>query len=123
MFPHYDASAKSTNSQMNDIQYLHLLLGDEKTARLNLHDDVRKVTQSLANVTARVDQMANSHFAQNMIFNDYKADTDELISGLTATLQDEEMKLWNMSLARRKPVFGVCDQGRLKPACPGTETS
>ena len=28
-----------------------------------------------------------------------------------------------MSLVTRKPVFGVCDQGRLKPACSGTETS
>ena len=27
----------------------------------------------------------------------------------------------NMSLVTRKPVFGVCDQGRLKPACAATE--
>ena len=26
----------------------------------------------------------------------------------------------NMSLVTRKPVFGVCDQGRLKPACAAT---
>ena len=26
-----------------------------------------------------------------------------------------------MSLVTRKPVFGVCDQGRLKPACAATE--
>ena len=29
----------------------------------------------------------------------------------------------NMSLLMRKPVFGVCDQVRLKPACSATETS
>ena len=28
-----------------------------------------------------------------------------------------------MSLATRKPVFGVCDQVRLKPTCTATETS
>ena len=28
-----------------------------------------------------------------------------------------------MSLVTRKPVFGVCDQVRLKPACSATETS
>ena len=28
-----------------------------------------------------------------------------------------------MSLVTRKPVFGVCDQGRLKPACTATETN
>ena len=27
-----------------------------------------------------------------------------------------------MRLVARKPVFGVCDQGRLKPACSATET-
>ena len=29
---------------------------------------------------------------------------------------------WCMSLVTRKPVFGVCDHGRLKPACEATET-
>ena len=28
-----------------------------------------------------------------------------------------------LSLITRKPVFGVCDQGRLKPACAATEVS
>ena len=28
-----------------------------------------------------------------------------------------------MSHVTRKPVFGVCNQGRLKPACSATETS
>ena len=28
-----------------------------------------------------------------------------------------------MSLVTRKPVFGVSDQGRLKPACSATEAS
>ena len=32
-------------------------------------------------------------------------------------------KMLNMSLVTRKPVFGVCDQGRLKPACAATEAS
>ena len=32
--------------------------------------------------------------------------------------------LWlHVSLVTRKPVFGVCDQVRLKPACSSTETS
>ena len=30
---------------------------------------------------------------------------------------------FNMSLITRKPVFGVSDQVRLKPACSATETS
>ena len=29
---------------------------------------------------------------------------------------------YNRSLIIRKPVFGLCDQGRLKPACAATET-
>ena len=29
----------------------------------------------------------------------------------------------DMSLVTRKPVFGVCDQARLKPACSATEAS
>ena len=29
----------------------------------------------------------------------------------------------NMSLVTRKPVFGVCDQVRLKPVCSASETS
>ena len=28
-----------------------------------------------------------------------------------------------MSHVKRQPVFGVCDQGRLKPACTATEAS
>ena len=31
--------------------------------------------------------------------------------------------LYNMSLVTRTPVFGVCDQGRLKLACAATEAS
>ena len=38
-----------------------------------------------------------------------------------------EVNIWSvchhMSLVTRKPVFGVCDQVRLKPACSATETS
>ena len=34
-----------------------------------------------------------------------------------------EMTRYHMSLVTRKPVFGVCDQVRLKPACSATETS
>ena len=30
--------------------------------------------------------------------------------------------LHDMSLVMRRPVFGVCDQVRLKPACSATET-
>ena len=34
------------------------------------------------------------------------------------------IKIWiHLSLVTRKPVFGVCDQLRLKPACSATETS
>ena len=29
----------------------------------------------------------------------------------------------NLSLVTRKPVFGLCDQVRLNPACSATETS
>ena len=29
----------------------------------------------------------------------------------------------HMNLVTRKPVFGVCDQGRLKPVCAATKTS
>ena len=29
----------------------------------------------------------------------------------------------HLSLVTRKPVFGVCDKGRLKPACTATENS
>ena len=32
------------------------------------------------------------------------------------------MELGYKSLVMRKPVFGVCDQGRLKPACTAAET-
>ena len=32
-------------------------------------------------------------------------------------------KVSNMRLVTRKPVFGVCDHARLKPACSATETS
>ena len=32
-------------------------------------------------------------------------------------------RLFHMSLVTRKPVFGVCDQVRLKLACLATETS
>ena len=32
-------------------------------------------------------------------------------------------KDYEMSLVTRKPVFGVCDQARLKPTCSVTETS
>ena len=34
-----------------------------------------------------------------------------------------ENSLLVMSLVTRKPVFGVCDQVRLKPACSADETS
>ena len=32
-----------------------------------------------------------------------------------------EESVYQMSLVTRKPVFGVCDQGRLKPACIATK--
>ena len=35
----------------------------------------------------------------------------------------ENLLLSHISLIKRKPVFGVCDQGELKPACSATETS
>ena len=38
-----------------------------------------------------------------------KSSVDSFISGI------------KMSFVTRKPVFGVCDQGRLKPACAATE--
>ena len=33
------------------------------------------------------------------------------------------MEYEQMSHITRKPVFGICDQGRLKPASSATETS
>ena len=34
---------------------------------------------------------------------------------------DSILRIGDMSLVKRKPLFGVCDQGRLKPACAATE--
>ena len=33
------------------------------------------------------------------------------------------MHSYYMSIVTRKPVFGVCDQGRLKPVCSAKEAS
>ena len=36
-------------------------------------------------------------------------------------VKDIQLNVNQMSLVARKPVFGVCDHGRLKPACSATE--
>ena len=42
---------------------------------------------------------------------------------LTKTDKGRRMPGYNMSLVTRKPVFGVSDQVRIKPACSATETN
>ena len=39
------------------------------------------------------------------------------------TVRDENPGVKDMSLVTRKPVFGVCDQVKHKPACAATEAS
>ena len=38
-------------------------------------------------------------------------------------MDDVDFNYFNLSLVTRKPVFGICDLIRLKPACSATETS
>ena len=38
-------------------------------------------------------------------------------------MDDVDFNDFNLSLVTRKPVFGVCDRVRLKPACSATRTS
>ena len=45
-----------------------------------------------------------------------------LVSTIPAGEQTVVKEDWYMSLVTRKPVFGGCDQVRLKPACAATET-
>ena len=42
-----------------------------------------------------------------------------LLSPIMQQVLKEVLK--KVNLVTRKPVFGVCDQGRLKPACAATE--
>ena len=67
----------------------------------------------------------------------YKAPTPEMICYIDFSVSTTGMlagvKVWSnlvyklhfhqMSLVTRKPVFGVCNQGLLRPACSATETS
>ena len=47
-------------------------------------------------------------------------DVDNIRLDFTESVHEQQ---WYMSLVTRKPVFGVSDKGRLKPACSATETS
>ena len=60
-------------------------------------------------------QMANLH---NVLMSDYKSD-------VVPRNNDDPINVsiaFYLSLVTRKPVFGVCDQVRLKPACLADET-
>ena len=46
-----------------------------------------------------------------------------VVSGKYAIEQHQAKSLFKKSYVMRKPVFGVCDQVRLKPACSAVETS
>ena len=91
--------------------------------------------KSMHNLIILPDSVTVGHFFQKLWWTleiirlDIKQQSDQGLQylpsfGCFTQCQTTLMKHhYDMSLVSRKPVFGVCDQGRLKPACSATEAN
>ena len=86
-----EASGNSNASRTSDIQYLHLLLADEKMSRLSLFKEVEEMKTQAANMSAWVGQLENAFISIQNKFDRYKSETDDIINGLTASLAKLEL--------------------------------